>query len=151
MFRSRQARASSTQLTATIDELESTHPGAPPRAMVLNDAPEPVDPHVFLRGNPGRPGKAVPRQFLSCSRAAAQAVPEGSGRLELARAIAGPNNPLTARVMVNRIWLNHFGAGLVDTPSDFGAAERPADPSRAARLPGHEFMEAAGRSRSCTG
>src|SRR6185369_539400 len=53
----------------------------------------------------------------------------GSGRLEMAEAIARPENPLTARVMVNRIWLGHFGAGLVKTPSDFGMrCEPPSHP-----------------------
>src|SRR5262249_46633564 len=50
---------------------------------------------------------------------------QGSGRLELARAIADRDNPLTARVMVNRVWLHHFGAGLVRTPSDFGLRGEP--------------------------
>jgi hypothetical protein len=50
---------------------------------------------------------------------------DGSGRLELARRIASPDNPLTARVMVNRVWLHHFGEGLVRTPSDFGARSDP--------------------------
>ena len=50
---------------------------------------------------------------------------DGSGRLELARAIASPDNPLTARVMVNRVWMHHFGRGLVDTPSDFGLRSEP--------------------------
>ena len=49
----------------------------------------------------------------------------GSGRLELARAIASRENPLTARVMVNRLWLHHFGAGLVTTPDDFGLRSDP--------------------------
>src|SRR5262249_16074599 len=54
----------------------------------------------------------------------------GSGRLELAEAIANKANPLTARVMVNRIWLHHFGAGLVQTPSDFGTrCEAPSHPA----------------------
>jgi hypothetical protein len=94
--------------------------------MVLNDAPHPTDPHVFVRGNPGRPGKAVPRRFLSLlvepNRPPFQ---KGSGRLELAAAIADPKNPLTARVIVNRVWMWHLGKGLVATPSDFGMRSDP--------------------------
>ena len=99
--------------------------------MVLNDAPNPTNPHVFVRGNPGRPGKAVPRRFLRVLSQGGEARPfaDGSGRLELARAITSPENPLTARVMVNRIWHEHFGVGLVATPSDFGArGEAPSHP-----------------------
>src|SRR5262249_52943383 len=54
---------------------------------------------------------------------------QGSGRLELAEAIASKDNPLTARVLVNRVWQNHFGRGLVGTPSNFGAlGDRPTHP-----------------------
>ena len=64
-----------------------------------------------------------------CATAPPQAFEKGSGRLELAEAIANPRNPLTARVMVNRIWQHHFGAGIVRTPSDFGRmGDRPSDP-----------------------
>ena len=94
--------------------------------MVLNDAPKPVEPHVFLRGNPRRPGKAVPRRFLHVL-AGPEPPPfrKGSGRLELAQAIADARNPLTARVLVNRVWHWHFGKGLVTTPSDFGLRSDP--------------------------
>jgi hypothetical protein len=106
--------------------LESTHPGAPARAMVLNDAPQPVNPYVFVRGNPGRRGKDVPRQFLKVlAGPSRKPFAQGSGRLELARAIADPSNPLTARVIVNRVWFHHFGSGLVATPSDFGLRSTP--------------------------
>jgi hypothetical protein len=92
----------------------------------MRDAPNPVEPHVFLRGNSGRPGKAVPRRFVRVL-AGPQAAPftKGSGRLELAQAIADPTNPLTARVLVNRVWHWHFGKGLVTTPSDFGLRSDP--------------------------
>jgi hypothetical protein len=94
--------------------------------MVLNDAPQPVEAHVFLRGNPGRPGRAVPRRFLRVlAGPEAAPFPQGSGRLDLARAIADPRNPLTARVLVNRVWHWHFGKGLVATPSDFGLRSDP--------------------------
>ncbi len=113
-------------LNGAIDRLNATDPAAPARAMVMKDAPNPVEPHVFLRGNPGRPGKAVPRRFVRVL-AGPQAAPfqQGSGRLELARAIADPGNPLTARVLVNRVWHWHFGKGLVATPSDFGLRSDP--------------------------
>ena len=106
-----------------IDALEVTSPGAPPRAMALEDAPKPADAHVFIRGNPGNKGERVPRRFLACL--GGEPFTKGSGRLELARAIASPENPLTARVAVNRIWLHHFGAGLVRTPSDLGSRSEP--------------------------
>lgn len=113
-----------------IEEWCTKAPGAPPRAMVLEDRPRPYDPRVFIRGNAARPGEVVPRQFLEVlSPAARQPFRNGSGRLELARAIADPANPLTARVMVNRIWLHHFGNGLVRTPGDFGLrSEKPTHP-----------------------
>jgi len=122
----RKERESIEALAAKIDELQVTHAGAPPRAMVLNDLPQPVNPQVFLRGSPGRRGKSVPRQFLEVlSGPERRPFAHGSGRRELAQAIVQPDNPLTARVMVNRIWLNHFGSGLVGTPSDFGLRSDP--------------------------
>jgi cytochrome c553 len=108
-------------LQKKLDEFRAKSPVNPPRAMVLNDTPKPNEPFVFVRGNPGNRGPTVPRQFLEVL-SGPQRTPfkDGSGRLELARAIASPTNPLTARVFVNRVWLSHFGRGLVDTPSDFG-------------------------------
>ncbi|MFO1500431.1 MAG: DUF1549 and DUF1553 domain-containing protein [Verrucomicrobiota bacterium] len=101
-----------------------------PAALVLQDRPPEPNPRVFKRGSPSRPGEEVPRRFLAAlSDGAREPFRQGSGRLELARAIANPDNPLTARVMVNRIWQHHFGAGLVKTPSDFGLrAEGPSHP-----------------------
>ena len=77
--------------------------------------------HVFIRGNPNNPGALAPPQFLTCLGGGDDKVfRDGSGRLELAQAIIDPDNPLTARVIVNRVWMHHFGFGLVRTPSDFG-------------------------------
>ncbi len=113
-------------LEKQVVQLEATHPGAPARAMVMVDRPSPVEPHVFLRGDPGHPGKAVPRQFLKLvSTVERKPFKQGSGRLELAEAIVRKDNPLTARVMVNRIWMYHFGRGIVGTPSDFGLRGDP--------------------------
>ena len=97
-----------------------------PRAMVLYDAPELYEPRIFVRGNPSQPGDHVPRQFLRVlAGPGRQPFPHGSGRLDLARAITAPDNPLTSRVIVNRVWMHHFGEPLVSTPSDFGTRSTP--------------------------
>jgi hypothetical protein len=125
-FLDRAMRDTLTALRKRIEQWQATSPDAPPRAMVLVDAPAPVEPHVLLRGNPARPGPAVPRQFLEVlSPSPRRPFTKGSGRLELARAIASKDNPLTARVLVNRLWLHHFGQGLVRTPGDFGLRGEP--------------------------
>jgi hypothetical protein len=118
------------RLQQKIDAVMASHPGAPPRAMAMEDAPTPVAPHIFKRGNPANVGDEVPRQFLEILSPDNRApFKQGSGRLELAQAIASRDNPLTARVMVNRMWQQHFGFGLVRTPSDFGTrGERPTHP-----------------------
>ena len=90
----------------------------------------PVDLKVYIRGNPAKQGDVAPRRFLRIV-AGDNATPfkNGSGRLELAEAIADAKNPLTARVMVNRLWQHHFGRGIVGTPSNFGhLGERPTHP-----------------------
>ncbi len=99
-------------------------------AIVLKDRNPPTVPHVFKRGNPANLSDEVPRQFVSVVAGPdRQPFSLGSGRLELAQAIIDPKNPLTARVIVNRVWAHHFGSGLVRTPSDFGTrAEPPSHP-----------------------
>ena len=99
---------------------------AAPRAMVLVDAAELYNPRVFVRGNPSQPGEPVPRRFLQIlAGKQPQPFAHGSGRLDLARAITDPDNPLTSRVIVNRVWMHHFGEPLVSTPSDFGTRSNP--------------------------
>jgi hypothetical protein len=117
-------------LQRKVDQHRLTHPGAPPKAMVLVDASQPVEPRVFLRGNSRALGATVPRQFLAVlSGDDRQPFRQGSGRLELAQAIAARDNPLTARVLVNRVWMHHFGQGLVRSPSNFGlGGEVPSHP-----------------------
>jgi mono/diheme cytochrome c family protein len=122
----RDTRDQSLKLLNKVEEFKVTSADAPPRAMVLEDNPKPSRAVVLIRGNAGRPGKEVPRQMLQIV-AGDQRKPfqQGSGRLELAQAIVGRDNPLTARVLVNRVWLQHFGTGLVRTPSDFGVRSEP--------------------------
>jgi len=103
---------------------------APTFATILTDRAKAVTPRVFKRGNPLTKGEEVPRRFLQVLVGDhTEPFAKGSGRLELAQAIIDPHNPLTARVMVNRVWMQHFGRGLVATPSDFGKrADPPSHP-----------------------
>ncbi len=106
--------------------LNMTHPGSPTRAMALQDSPNPRDSKVFIRGEAKNPGPVAPRQFVEVLAGPnRQPFKEGSGRLELAKAIASRDNPLTARVFVNRVWQHHFGQAIVRTPSDFGTRSEP--------------------------
>src|SRR5215471_5324902 len=95
----------------------------------VKDSEKPEDIQLAFRGDPNNPtGSPIPRHFLSLlSEGEPKSSTQGSGRLELAEAIA--KQPLAMRVFVNRIWKAHFGTGIVDTPSNFGAAgERPTNP-----------------------
>ena len=114
-------------LVANLDKIGANATNSPPaRAMVLADLPEPWEPHIFKRGNPSRPGEPVPRAFLQVlSHGEPRPFGNGSGRLELAHAIASRANPLTARVFVNRVWMHHFGEPLVTSTTDFGARSEP--------------------------
>jgi hypothetical protein len=128
----REAQGEYQKLIKDLESWMIHGPQAPPRAMVLVDDPAPYEPRIFLRGNPNRTGDAIPREFIGFLSEDRRPFQQGSGRLELARAIASRDNPLTARVLVNRVWLHHFGAGLVRTPSDFGVRSEP--PSHAELL-----------------
>lgn len=87
---------------------------------------EPRDLQVFIRGNPNRLGKLVPRRFLTVlSDDQPRPLQQGSGRLDLADAMLEDATALLARVIVNRVWQGHFGRGLVDTPSNFGRLGSP--------------------------
>ena len=91
---------------------------------------EPVAQPVFVRGRHDNHGEIVAKQFpIVLAGRGQQPVREGSGRRELAEFLTREDNPLPARVMVNRIWLGHFGDGLVRTPNNFGiVGERPTHP-----------------------
>jgi cytochrome c553 len=105
---------------------------APPKVPFIHALKEgnPTTMKVHVRGNPKTLGEEAPRRFLTIlENEEAHAFTKGSGRLELAQAIASKDNPLTARVIVNRVWQLHFGKGLVRTPSNFGIlGERPTHP-----------------------
>ena len=101
--------------------------GGPRHAMTVADAAERQPAYVFVRGNQHDKGAQVEPHFVSI--VSDQPFRNGSGRLELARAIADADNPLTARVMVNRVWQHLFGEGLARTPSDFGKrGDSPSHP-----------------------
>lgn len=125
LFPDRPTQGEYQKLLKETEQWMMTGAGAPPRAMVLFDAQRSYEPRVFLRGNPNRLGAPVPRRFLAALGGEAKPFANGSGRLELARAIVDPANPFTSRVIVNRIWMHHFGQGLVRTPSDFGLRSEP--------------------------
>ncbi len=97
-----------------------------PLAHALTEG-EPRDLPIYLQGNPAKQGDTAPRGMPAIFTGGEHRPFEsdGSGRLELARAIASPDNPLTARVIVNRVWAGHFGYGLVRTPSNFGKLGEP--------------------------
>ncbi|MCC6823055.1 MAG: PSD1 domain-containing protein [Verrucomicrobia subdivision 3 bacterium] len=126
----REVQRAIRQNAGAVAQLEMSHPGAPMRAMRVQDSTRPHDSPVFLRGEAQNRGAVVPRRFLEIlSPPNRPALTNGSGRLELAHAIANPSNPLTPRVLINRLWQHHFGAGFVTTPDDFGTmAEPPSHP-----------------------
>lgn len=98
----------------------------PDKALIVKDRGNPYQQAIYIRGNPSRRGDIVPPRFLQLGNESLPPPFEaGSGRLELARQIASEDNPLTARVIVNRVWMWHFGEGLVRTVSDFGLEGEP--------------------------
>ena len=113
-------------LKKALQAFNADSPGAPPRATVLTDVADLVQPRVFLRGDPRRLGPAIPRRWLGLLSAKDRKPFEGgSGRLEVAQAIASKENPLTHRVLVNRTWMRHIGKALVRTVGDFGSRSDP--------------------------
>jgi hypothetical protein len=114
------------------DELAALEKNAPelPSAMGTTEG-KPVDIPLLRRGNHLTPGPVVPRRFPVILAGESQAAlpKDRSGRLELARWLTGPTHPLTARVMVNRVWRWHFGTGIVRTVDNFGLiGEKPTHP-----------------------
>lgn len=113
------------QLDAELSQLRTTAPPAPSMSHALVESGS-TDMKLAVRGNLLRLGPVAPRRFLRIISGASPAnFAQGSGRQELAQAITDPQNPLTPRVFVNRVWQHHFGAGLVRTPSNFGTLGEP--------------------------
>jgi hypothetical protein len=121
-----QLRARIRDAAKAIEDQQRKRPSVPDAYAVQDGAP--ADARVQLRGDPEKLGDVVPRKFLDVLGGAtlpADAAHTTSGRLQLAEWIASATNPLTARVIVNRIWQHHFGAGIVTTPNDFGVRATP--------------------------
>jgi cytochrome c553 len=131
------ARLALAKLTAERGLLQSTSPPAVAYANGAQEGGVPGSPHagvhdirVHVRGRYDRLGELVPRHFPEILAGNHQPpIVSGSGRLDLAHWLTRPDNPLTARVLVNRVWQYHFGEGIVRTPSNFGKlGERPTHP-----------------------
>ncbi len=123
-------KAKLDQMQAELAALEKTSPPEHPYLMGLADNAKPSNVKLAVRGNVHTLGEEVPRglpAILAGSEADPQPFNQGSGRLELAESIV--RHPLAARVIANRVWLHHFGRGIVASPSNFGVmGERPSHP-----------------------
>ena len=117
-------------LRADLAQLKKELPEQYPFIHTIADIDKPHNVKIRIRGNAENLGDEAPRAFLSIlSKGEPAPFTNGSGRLELAEAMASPQNPLTPRVMVNRVWKLHFGTGLSQTPSNFGQlGEKPSHP-----------------------
>jgi cytochrome c553 len=114
------------QMRAELETVRKSVPPKPPEVHVIAGGGKAM--RVYIRGNPAQQGEPAPKGFLQVLSAKTE-TSKDFGRLELANAIASKDNPLTARVIVNRVWQHHFGRGLVGTPSNFGQlGERPTHP-----------------------
>jgi hypothetical protein len=114
------------QLTKELEDHKTARPKDGPRGYIFyEDGPKAPVTHVLRRGDPTKPGDevgpALPAVLVAQQPAPPTPTAKTTGRrLWLAKWIAGPDNPLTSRVMVNRVWQHHFGKGIVGTPNDFG-------------------------------
>ena len=119
-----------TTLRHDLERYKSEIPPQYPYLQIISDADNLKTQRLFLRGDRNNLGdETPPRSVTILSTGPPKVFTKGSGRLEFAETIASASNPLTARVMVNRIWQSHFGTGIVRTTSNFGQlGERPVNP-----------------------
>jgi mono/diheme cytochrome c family protein len=117
-------------MRAELAALKKALPPQYPFLQAIQDSNKPANERVHIRGSRENLGEEAPRHFLTVlCNGEPKPFTKDSGRLELAEAIASRENPLTARVMVNRMWQHHFGQGIVGTPSNFGQlGDRPSHP-----------------------
>jgi mono/diheme cytochrome c family protein len=116
-------------LRTELARLKKDLPPQYPFLQTISDLPKWKEQRIWLRGSRDNPGAVAPPHGLQILSKGDPKTFVEKPRLELAKAIANPDNPLTARVMVNRVWAHHFGAGLVRTPSNFGAqGDKPSHP-----------------------
>ena len=124
-------RRSRTQRDETEAALQSYDANGNPLTLVMGvqDRDAPIETRLLERGELDKPGALVKPGFLSVLPSQPLRLSQGSGRLQLAAWIASPQNPLTSRVIANRVWHWLFGSGLVRTVDDFGASgEKPTHP-----------------------
>jgi mono/diheme cytochrome c family protein len=144
--------AAQETLKAAKAELAALRSNPPPAVEMANGLQEggvPESPHagvhdvkIHIRGRYDRLGEIAPRQFPRILAGDKQTpITEGSGRLQLAKWIGSAENPLTARVMVNRIWQQHFGEGIVRTPNNYGKLGTPPTHPELLDYLSHRFIE----------
>lgn len=127
------------RMRVELEKRKKDSPPAPLMAHVLSGTGQGMK--VYIRGNPATRGEDAPKGFLQVIARSEAKPSKDFTRLDLANAIANPNNPLAARVIVNRVWQAHFGRGLVNTPSNFGSlGDRPSHPELLDHL-AVEFMK----------
>ena len=123
------ARVARDRATGARSDRDLYRDDGSPRTLVMGvlDRPQPRDAHLLVRGDVDQAGAVVPRGLVEvlCAADEPRKIAAGSGRLDLAFWIASRDNPLTARVMANRVWLELMGQGIVATPDNFGAMGIP--------------------------
>jgi hypothetical protein len=122
-------RAARDRATGARSDLDLFRADGSPRTLAMGalDRPQPRDGQLLVRGEVDQAADVVPRGLVEvlCAADEPRKIAAGSGRLDLAHWIASPDNPLTARVMANRVWLKLMGQGLVATPDNFGVMGMP--------------------------